>query len=285
MSSTASDQLINDQLINDQLINDQLTSDQVLEQLPVSIRAAISDVWVLDSVDSTNNYLLQHAKKKMTGFQVCLADMQHAGRGRRGKNWFSPSGASLYLSVSTRLNASLNDLSGLGLMAAVVVVQALKDLGANHVSIKWPNDILSDHQKLGGILVDVSSRANDSSFVVIGLGLNINLPAEAANAIDQPWQDLKHVLGEQVPTRKVLAGLCTEALIGGLKHYEKHGLKAFSRQFAAFDSIKNTTVKVCLEHESFDGVAVGINAAGMLLVESQQGLRAFHSGDVSIKRC
>ncbi|MBL4763296.1 MAG: biotin--[acetyl-CoA-carboxylase] ligase [Gammaproteobacteria bacterium] len=273
-----------DKLGSDQPSNDQLANDQLLEQLSVSSRAAISDVWVLDSVDSTNNYLLQQAKKKMVGFQVCLADMQHAGRGRRGKNWFSPPGASLYLSVSTRLNSSLNDLSGLGLMAAVVVAQVLKGLGVSRVGIKWPNDIFFENKKLGGILVDASSGTNGSSFVVIGLGLNINLPAGAENAIDQPWQDLKHVLGEQVPERNVLAGLCAEALMSGLKNYEQKGLKAFSRQFEALDIIKNAAVKVCLEHESFEGVAVGVNALGMLLVESQQGLRELHSGDVSIKR-
>ena len=273
-----------DKLGSDQPSNDQLANDQLLEQLSVSSRAAISDVWVLDSVDSTNNYLLQQAKKKMVGFQVCLADMQHAGRGRRGKNWFSPPGASLYLSVSTRLNSSLNDLSGLGLMAAVVVAEVLKGLGVSRVGIKWPNDIFFENKKLGGILVDASSGTNGSSFVVIGLGLNINLPAGAENAIDQPWQDLKHVLGEQVPERNVLAGLCAEALMSGLKNYEQKGLKAFSRQFEALDIIKNAAVKVCLEHESFEGVAVGVNALGMLLVESQQGLRELHSGDVSIKR-
>ena len=121
-----------------------LNKEQLLQQLPASVCAAVSDVWLFDSIDSTNDYLLEHAKNKNSGFQLCLADMQHAGRGRRGRVWFSSPGASLCLSVSTKLNASLNDLSGLGLMAAVVVVQVLRDLGVGGVGIKWPNDIFCD---------------------------------------------------------------------------------------------------------------------------------------------
>ena len=260
------------------------SKEQVLHQLPKSIRDVIHHFRDFSSVDSTNNYLLGNTKNITDGFQVCLADMQHAGRGRRGKVWISPPGSSLYLSVSTKLKLSLNALTGLSLAVGVMIVAVLRNLGVSNAGVKWPNDIYVDNKKLGGILVDISSDKSGSSFVVIGLGLNINMPVDTDNTIDQPWQDLKNSLGENVPDRNYLAMLCIKALINGINSYEKNGLADFVHQFEKFDVIKNAPVRVQLENNSFEGVAVGINNVGNLLVEVQQGLKEVSSGDVSIRR-
>ena len=174
---------------------------------------------VVAEIDSTNSALLR-ARTPRSGLAVVLADAQHGGRGRLGRTWASPPGSNLYLSVARCFDGGLEHLAGLGLVAGVAVAQVVHRLGAPHVKVKWPNDLVVDdaHQlrKLGGILVE-GGLQDGVARAVIGIGLNLHMPPSAAAIIDQPWVDLEALLGEARPPRADVAAAVIARLDGALR--------------------------------------------------------------------
>ena len=150
------------------------------------------DLSVVESTASTNADLLRDAERLPSG-TVLAAENQTAGRGRRGRAWIAPPGGSLAFSVLWKFDGSVAALSGLSLAVGVAVARALDTQSAEGVRLKWPNDLLAQHEgvwrKLGGILIDVSGAPAGTVAAVIGIGLNLKL-GDAALAIDQPVTDL-----------------------------------------------------------------------------------------------
>ena len=108
---------------------------------------------------------------------VCFAEHQSAGKGRRGRQWVSPFGSNIYMSILWRFQQDgIACTAGLSLAVGVAVIRALKTYGFNEVGLKWPNDIYCQGKKLGGILIEVSGEADGPCAVIIGLGLNLFLP-------------------------------------------------------------------------------------------------------------
>ena len=129
---------------------------------------------ILNSVDSTNLYLLDRVKSSCVNLHkilVIIAEMQTRGRGRFGRQWFSGIGEGLTFSMLWRVNRSMSELSGLSLVVGVAIVRALKKFGINDFSLKWPNDVLFCFRKLAGILIELNNDICSGTFVVIGIGL------------------------------------------------------------------------------------------------------------------
>ena len=234
---------------------------------------------VLDDVDSTNAWLKAHAEGSANGTS-CLAERQSAGRGRRGRRWASPFARNLYLSVLWRLPARA--VPGLSIAVGVAVAEACEDLGAFGLKLKWPNDILGARGKVGGILIELASELPATCTAIIGIGLNVDMPARLRAGIDQPVSDLNEESGQRVP-RNALAAAILARLAAAIPRFELEGLAPFRARFAQRDASLDRTVTVEEAGALRSGRARGIDEHGALLLETADGIASIQSGDVSLR--
>lgn len=257
-----------------------LDAERILSQMSPGPRSAVGRLEVHTRIDSTNRYLMRRAVEGAPRGSVCLAEYQEAGRGRRGRDWISPFGGNIYLSLLWRFTAR-GDLSGLSLALGVAVLRALRRVGLEEAGLKWPNDIVCGERKLAGILLEMAGEASGPSHVVAGVGVNVRMGAAGA-AIDQAWVDLETLLGRRVERNALAAALLDEAVLA-LQEYERGGLAVFLEDWRAADVLSGRPVVVRLEQGSVAGIACGIDPAGALLVEGDAGVRSFTAGEVSVR--
>lgn len=269
-----------------------LDAARIVEALPAPVHTLLAQLECVAQIDSTNTELLRRPAPER-GTAVLLADRQSAGRGRAGRVWASPPGANLYLSLSRRFACPLAALAPLTLAVGVRTAEALHALGAQPVRLKWPNDLVvtgSDGGlcKLGGILVEAGriDTAGDAAGcrAVVGLGLNLRMPADAAAGIDQPWCDLSGLLGDGLPARESVAATVLAALLPVLDAWERDGLQAHAAAFAALDALAGREVQAMLGAETLTGVGAGIDPGGALRLRLASGdVLTLHAGEVSVR--
>jgi len=216
--------------------------------------------------------------------RIAPAQRQTGGRGRRGRAWASPLAANLYLSLSRHFSGGLARLGGLSLVAGVAVADALHTLGYRDVRLKWPNDLLVGALKLGGILIEGGGEHAGPVRAVIGIGLNVRMPAASAQTIDQPWIDLTAIDGDSTATsRNALAAELLTHLLPALDRFDAEGLAPFLPRYAAHDALSGREVTVQIGDVAHNGHAIGIAEDGALRVRLHDGERSFHSGEVSVR--
>ena len=258
-----------------------LDADRIRAQLPSATVDALSSLEVAWSLDSTNSELLRR-KAPDRGVDVLLAEQQTGGRGRRGRQWASPIASNLYLSLSRQFSGGLARLGGLSLVVGVAVAEALRQAGYAAVGLKWPNDLLAHGRKLGGILVEGGGEHGGPVRAVIGIGVNVRMPAPVATTIDQAWTDLAG-LGEGAPSRNTLAAQLLDALLPALDQFDRDGLPPFLARYAALDVLAGRAVTVHGPQGDEQGVADGIGDDGALRVRVGQAVRQVHAGEVSVR--
>ena len=163
-------------------------------------------VEALPECDSTSSRLLERARQAAPSGLLLVADRQTAGRGRRGRSWLSTAEGSLTFSLLWRFECSVAQLAGLSLAVGVGVARALEVSGVRGVGLKWPNDILLDGGKLGGILIELEA-APRGMLAVIGVGLNLQLPAASAEELLHPPAALAQALSPVPDRHQLLAQL------------------------------------------------------------------------------
>lgn len=239
---------------------------------------------VHDRTGSTNSRLMELAREGAPSGSLCLAELQTAGRGRSGRTWVTPFGAGVALSLLWRSQAGPGRLGGLSLAAGAAVAEALTGVGVQGVELKWPNDVLWQRRKLAGLLLEVAGESQGPSHVVLGLGLNLRLPAAAGDGIDQPWCDLAQALGGRLPGRNGLAAALIRALWDATETYSREGLGPFRSRWAAFDRLQGTPVLLSSPGSILSGIHRGIDDDGALLLETEAGVKPYHAGEVSLRR-
>lgn len=256
---------------------------QFLGALSHPAQSHIARLEILDDIDSTNAHLLAAGHAGAPSGTLCLAERQSAGRGRRGRTWVSPYGANLYLSLLWRFPQGPGHLGGLSLAVGAALAQALEAAGVAGIGLKWPNDLLWQRRKLGGLLIEVAAEAQGPSLVVIGLGLNTRLGGAQAQGIDQPWVDLDEILGPQGYSRNRIAALATEALVTTLERYGREGLAPFLPLWERYDHYRGEHVEIRQGERLIIGTQAGITAEGALRVEVDGEVRIFTAGEVSLR--
>ncbi|WP_242445717.1 biotin--[acetyl-CoA-carboxylase] ligase [Chromatium okenii] len=151
---------------------EQLNAEHIHAALSTAGQAMLAHLVCHEQLDSTNAELLRQAAAGAPSPAACLAERQTAGRGRRGREWVSPFG-NLYLSLLWRSPLPAAALGGTSLVAGAVTTEVLQALGAQHLSLKWPNDLLWHGQKLAGLLLEVGAKSSTTSTLVIGIGINL----------------------------------------------------------------------------------------------------------------
>ncbi|MBS0199629.1 MAG: biotin--[acetyl-CoA-carboxylase] ligase [Proteobacteria bacterium] len=263
---------------------DLLDADAIRAALAPDVRPQLQALEVAWRIDSTNSALLARRAPE-SGVAALLAEQQTAGRGRRGRTWVSPLAAHLYLSVLRRFEGGLARLGGLSLVAGVAVAEALRDAQGIAVGLKWPNDLLVDGRKLGGILVEGGGEHGGPVQAVIGIGINVRMPMGMAEGIGQPWIDLASAHPDMALQRSRVAAAVLESLIRALDVFDAHGLSPFLERYRALDVLAGHAIDV----HAADGVeemeALGLAVDGGLRVRRGDGSESIlHSGEVSVRR-
>ena len=235
---------------------------------------------IFETLDSTNDYLKTHTS--CTDPHFCVAETQTGARGRMGRGWVSPFGSNLYMSLSYLFSEDISELSGLSLVIGISVVKALKSLTREiPLQLKWPNDIVVEGKKLGGILVDVIAEANGQCRVIIGLGLNVNMTQAT---VDRPWTSLELLLNRKIDRNELLANLM-DSMLETIDQFRQNGLQAFMHEWNALDSLEGKFISLVCAGNEITGTARGVDTLGRLVLESTTGERkAYSSGDTTIVR-
>ncbi|MEZ5543559.1 MAG: bifunctional biotin--[acetyl-CoA-carboxylase] ligase/biotin operon repressor BirA [Pseudomonadota bacterium] len=260
-----------------------LDADSILSHVGMGARPLLGPLEVLLETDSTNSRLRQRALDGASSGTICLAEMQHGGRGRRGRRWVSPFASNLYLSLLWRTPLGAAALGGLSLVAGIAVLRCLRAFGVTAAGLKWPNDVIAGAAKLAGILIDVAGEAAGPCAVVVGVGINVAMPPTAARDIDQTWTDLRTVTGTGDISRNRLAAGLLDELLPALQAFETDGLQPFMTDWQRYDLVGGRPVNVHLHDTVVQGLARGIDAGGALLVDTDSGRRRFTSGEVSVR--
>ena len=258
---------------------DLLDAGRILRAVP---RLRSESVHVRFAIDSTNTFLAARMRAGTAAPELCAAETQTAGRGRRGRRWISGLGQSLVASVSWRFTARSNELSGLSLAVGAALAEALARGGFERVMLKWPNDLVVDHRKLAGILVEASHSRAGSAACVVGVGFNLDLAPVDSHRIDQPWTDFARAFG-RVPGRSTLAGQAANAILDACEQYRARGLAAFATRWAERDALRGRRVRVSAAGRPVEGTARGIDGDGALLVEHSAGVIRCESGEVGVR--
>jgi len=240
----------------------------------------LGDLAVHWQLDSTSSELLRRAEHDPRDLLACLAEIQTAGRGRRGRRWHTPPGGGIALSLLKRFDAGMASLAGLSLAVGVAAVDALAACGIDGVALKWPNDLVARGAKLGGILVELGGDALGPCHAVIGLGINLRL-GTAADVIDQAAIDLAALAPEPSRTRVVASLL--DHLVAALDRFATHGFAAFADAYARHDALHGRDVDVVRGAERRHGVARGIDARGALRVAFGGREETVDAGEVSLR--
>ncbi|NOI15152.1 bifunctional biotin--[acetyl-CoA-carboxylase] ligase/biotin operon repressor BirA [Vibrio hepatarius] len=238
-------------------------------------------VELIPIIDSTNQYLLERVDELESG-SVCIAEYQAKGRGRRGREWVSPFGSNLYMSMFWRLDAGMAAAMGLSLVVGVAIVEALEKLGLNGVKLKWPNDLYYQDRKLAGILVEMSGQAGGAANLVIGMGMNLMM-SDQTEGITQPWASLAEVADKEHIDRNQLAITMINTLHSALSDYEIYGMSGFVERWNRLDNFLDRPIKLIMGPREITGIAKGINEQGAVLLETGNGIESFIGGEISLR--
>jgi BirA family transcriptional regulator, biotin operon repressor / biotin---[acetyl-CoA-carboxylase] ligase len=255
--------------------------DKNLVLTSIGEQRAWFNLQILDEVASTNTYLMQ---QKGAAHATCVAaHIQTHGKGRRGRTWVSQLGASLTFSLLWRFQCGAAALSGLSLAVGVALIRALNSFGVNHAQLKWPNDVLVEGKKLAGILIELQGDLEGSSAAVIGVGINLNLPKNVLESIDQPAIDLNSVSARPINQSELL-GVILKHLADVLSGFETHGFIGLRDEWLRYHAYENKPVRMLLPNgTAINGTVKSVADDGILLVETALGLQRFSAGEISLR--
>ncbi len=256
-----------------------LDRDRIFAGLHLPVRTRLQSLEVAWELDSTNTRLLQQA---ISGPAACVAEFQSAGRGRRGRAWYSPFGSTLCVSLAYPFQHTPAGFGGIGLVAGVAICDTLAGFGYPQVRLKWPNDLVVDGAKLGGLLVESRTEAGGSTRAVAGIGINWRLPAGADEMIDQRWVELASLPAALPPRDALIAGILN-SLMAAFDEFTHKGFTPFRARWRDYDALAGLPVRVQLDHEIVEGTAAGIDDDGALRVATADGIRRFTAGEVSVR--
>ena len=230
-----------------------------------------------DYLASTMDLAMQLGMQSAVNGTLVLAESQTKGRGRLGRNWFSPKYKGIYLSLILRPKIPPSASPVLTLLSAVSICEAVKKVGGLDAQIKWPNDIFINNKKIAGILTELNAEVDKVNFVVIGIGLNVN---NDKSALIAQATSLKEQLGQPISRVGLLQELLRR-IENNYSLFEDRGAKAIIDKCRSFSLTLGRRVKIYCQDKHIEGAAVDIDQDGALLIRKDSGLvQKVFSGDV-----
>ncbi len=260
-----------------------LDHTRIESAIPPHLHARVGEIEIFWQIDSTSSELARRAATSPSP-RACLAEIQTSGRGRRGRAWQTPLAGGVALSFLRGFDCGMAALSGLSLVAGIAVLRAFSDAGVSGTALKWPNDVVVDGRKLGGILVELGGDALGPCHAIVGIGINLRMPRGAMASIDQPSTDLAALTSGNVPSRNALAGRILARLAEALDTFSTEGFAAFEREYAANDALRGREILVSNIGEPFSAIADGVTSRGALRILRDGIVREVDSGEVSVRR-
>lgn len=256
-----------------------LDEGTILRRLSSEVRRWIRELKVHDEIDSTNSHLIRRASSEPIDGVVCLAESQTSGRGRRGRPWLTVAGRSIAVSLGQTLAMPASEAGPLSLVVGVGVAMALKSMGIRGVGLKWPNDILVDGTKAGGILIELPGVGRPLT-AVVGIGLNVGAGREVSQRLGMPIGDLAEA---EFISRNELASSVIESVRSEIVEFERAGFASLRGRWEELHAYQHRPVLLLCANDTIEGVARGVSMAGELIVQTADGLRRFTSGEVSLR--
>jgi BirA family biotin operon repressor/biotin-[acetyl-CoA-carboxylase] ligase len=246
---------------------------------PAPTRPFFTHLRWFDELGSTNTWLLEAAAWGAPEGTVVVADRQSAGRGRLGRAWVSGESTGLLTSILFRPELPADDLFCVSALVSLAARDAIAAVAGVAVGIKWPNDLVSDDDKLAGLLAEGRGLGTPEVAVVVGIGINISWPMPG-EADDLRATCLNAAAGRSIEREPLLESLLDsmEGRRGRLD--DPAGREGLVQELAASTVTIGRTVRVELPNETFSGVAVGLDPRGRLEVDAEGGRRAVSAGDV-----
>ncbi len=263
-----------------------LDRERFVAALPARARERIEALDLRRTAESTNSELFGGPSPAAGRARVCITEFQTAGRGRQGRGWHSPPGSGLCFSLAWRFELPPQRLSSLSLAAGVSLARGLS-ASRRGLGLKWPNDLVWQGRKVGGVLTEISGESGGPTTAVVGVGINHRLPAgwspdpHPGDALEPT--DLHAVFGPDLPGRNAVAARLVDALIDGFLRFEGEGFVPFARAWQSLDVLQGQPVTVSSPSHRTAGIARGIDLSGALLVEGMDGLDRVYTGDVSAR--
>ena len=240
-------------------------------------------VYFFAETDTTNDRIRDLAQEGAPEGTLAVADLQTAGRGRRGRPWQAPAGTGVWMSLLLRPNIQPAQASVLTLLAGIALTEAIEELTGLEPAIKWPNDIYCQGRKLTGILTEMSGEMDRINYLVVGIGINANIPLESfPEDIKDKAGSMSGILGHDIDRVVFLQKILTymENLYVDVL---KNGFDWALDQWREYSITLGQLIDVVGVQEKFAGVAEDIDEDGALLVRTDTGLRRVLAGDVSIR--
>jgi BirA family transcriptional regulator, biotin operon repressor / biotin---[acetyl-CoA-carboxylase] ligase len=238
-----------------------------------------------DEIDSTNQYLLKNATT-LDDFSVAVAAKQTAGRGRKGRSWYSPQGGNLYFSLLIKTpQVEFHELSSIPQLMALAICESLQKSGIKNSWIKWPNDVYINHKKVCGILCESRLKGPILEGLIIGVGLNINMSLSEAQQIDMPATSMLIESHDQEPFK------IAETLHVILQAFKKHFLSWLDKSNRAQivelwrENSQLIGKAVCLSDNTTKiyGTVVDFTENGEIMLQTERGINNYSYGDLSLR--
>ena len=239
---------------------------------------SISGVHTFSEIDSTNSEAERLISNGIADVQLVIADAQSAGRGRRGRDWVSPSGSGLYLSLVYPFSVGTFGLQGLSLVTALSAHAAIRNLGVESLQLKWPNDLLVGNKKLSGILLELCDHSAQT-WVVFGIGVNYKLTKDQRASIGRPAIDVSEVLTKP-PSIEQLAAAITVELLRNIGEFISSGFSTFQSAWNSYDRYLEKDIVIQNGNSRKIGRHQGVDENGSLLLQTIDGLQRISGGEL-----
>ncbi|MFT6955634.1 MAG: BirA family biotin operon repressor/biotin-[acetyl-CoA-carboxylase] ligase [Halieaceae bacterium] len=263
---------------------DFLSEAKIRGELAPDAAALMNDLLLFTVIDSTNAELMRKRSVGAGSGLVCTAEQQTAGRGRLGRTWVSPFAGNVYLSLMWEFSQGAAALEGLSLGVGVAVVRALESLGVEGVKLKWPNDILHDGAKLGGVLLEMAGDASGVCQVVVGVGINVSMSRSAAVSIDQSWVDLDRICTGAVPLRSIVVAALINEMLPMVAGFESEGFGPLHQAWSDLDAYAGLPVVIHSGEKLQRGICRGVDGRGALQLETSTGIQSIFGGEISLRK-
>lgn len=256
-----------------------LDAKTIHSHIDASVAPLLISLDILQQTPSTSTELANRARLGAGSGAVCVAEQQTAGRGRLGRQWVSPFGRNLMFSVLWEFEGGAAALEGLSLVVGLVVAETLAEMNVV-AQLKWPNDVLCRGRKIAGVLLEMQGDAAGRCQVIIGIGVNVAMPDDAA--IDQAWTDLNRETSTSVDRNQLLARLLGR-LLPVLQRFAEVGFAAYGERWEALDVLRDQAVVLHRGEQRLSGVCRGVASNGALKFEGKAGLELVSGGEVSLR--
>ena len=262
-----------------------LNSDQIRLVLPAAVRERLETIETFAELDSTNDYLLSQSAPLPQRMRVAIAGHQTAGRGRMDKRWVSPPNAGIWMSLAYTFERMPDQFNALTLAQGVAAIAALEELGFSGVLLKWPNDLIAENRKLGGLLAEMRTGKGDGVTIVLGIGINVDFgqASDTSAELTPPETaiDLRS-LSSQMPDRQELIVALIAKLFDCFDHFGSSGFAGFRNAWQRQDWLRGRRIRIDNPDGAITGTASGIDASGALLLTSADGMKSIISGSVTV---